>query len=107
MAGNIFTVFTSGSVIALILQAVPTGVVGDIAKLGLDGLLILAVITLWRKLEDKDKSNGKIQAATVEALTLSSEVSRELKQTVSELKEAVDKLCTVREVMSDNKKGRL
>ncbi len=104
-------VLTGSASILAVLQAVtpvpdPVSFIGQMERLGLVGALIMAVIVLWRKLDTKDTTFSEASMKMVDALSLNNQLMKELKDSVCELKEAVDKSVTVRETVEDIRKNK-
>jgi len=97
----------SASAAALLQVAAPLtpdiSFVSSIERLGIIGLLTLAVVVLWRKLERKDLDELQRQTILIQALTSNTEAVRSLKETVESLKESVDTLANVRISLAETK----
>lgn len=92
--------------------------ISRIERLGLEGILLIIVVVLWRELKEERKARETerksdmdksvdAQLKMAEALTLSTRTMEEFKDIADGLKVSVDKLITVRETLDDSKsKGR-
>ena len=70
------------------LQTLPSsdviGIASKLENIGVVGFLALAVIFLWRTLQDERKAKDATIQLVVKALTLDSETNRELRATIQE-----------------------
>lgn len=102
------TIAAGGSFMAL-LQTMPipeAGVIGQFERLGLVGVLICAVVVLWRKLDTKDTLLTESQVTMAKAFVANTDMMRELKDSVESLHGIVERLVTVREVLNQaNQQG--
>ena len=95
-----YLVAITGSFAALVQMVTPDGAsaatLDHIERLGINGLLAIAVIVLWKKIQEKDlvlMSNYKSMA---EALAANKVVVEKMSDTLDGIKETVEHMDTVR-----------
>jgi len=84
------------------LQVVPSiepGFVDQIGRLGMVGLLALAVVVLWKKLQEKDTILMANYKAMAEALATNKAVVEKMADTLVRIEAAVDRLDNVRTIV--------
>lgn len=92
-------VTTLGS-IATLLQAIPEldiGWLDKVSRLGTTALLAIAVIVLWKKLQEKDALLMNNYRNMAETLAASKATAEKMADTLDAIKEAVERLETVRQ----------
>lgn len=110
----------SASSLALWQASTPVpdlGFIGQMERLSLVGVLISAVVVLWRKLDAKDTAFAEISTKMINALVLNNQLMIEMRteskdnthnltETVSELRDAINQSVTVREAVEDIRSKR-
>lgn len=94
-----YSIAASSGLLAIIQAAPEVDTLSRYERLGLVTFLLACVVYLVRRIEKKESASDEARDSMVKALTLSIEVMRGLRQAVSELKESVDRLVTVREAI--------
>lgn len=92
---------TLGLIVQTAVPVPDATLIGQIERLGLVGVLIFAVIVLWRKLERQDGLELQAHQELVKAFTTNSEVMREMKDQMRELTQVVEKLIIIRESLAE------
>lgn len=89
--------------IGAILEALPPAIepnfVDQIGRLGMVGLLAMAVVVLWKKLQEKDTILMANYKAMADALAMNKAVVEKMAETLVRIEQAVDKLDNVRQVV--------
>lgn len=73
------------------------GAIAEVSRLGTTGLLAVAVIVLWRKLQEKDGLLMANYRSMAESLAANKATSEKMAETLEAIKEEVQRLATVRE----------
>lgn len=68
-----------------------------VSQLGVTGLLAIAVIVLWKKLQDKDSLLMANYKSMAESLATNKATAEKMAETLEAIKEAVERLETVRQ----------
>ena len=96
-----YTVAATGSLAAVFQTVNPPdpSALDHVERLGINGLLALAVVVLWRKLQDKD--NVLMQNYRVMADTLASTkaIQEKMADTLDNMNEKIEHMDTVRTVV--------
>jgi hypothetical protein len=94
------TIFLLGTGLAIIQVAPGTGVVDDTARslsqMGAMGILSVAVVVLWRKLQEKDKIIMDAFKTMGDVLATNKVTVEKMSDTLDDIKKAVREFNTVR-----------
>lgn len=71
-----------------------------IERLGINGLLALAVVILWRKLQEKDAILMKNHETLADALASNRIIYEKMSDTLDDIKQTVEKIETVRRTLA-------
>ncbi len=108
-----------GLAAANLLQAAPipsdVSWADQVSKIGLTGALLIAVAVLYRSSSEKDRQKDAILLKLIEsvtaAVTANGDAARQMtdsnqktQETITDLKDAVNKLISVREALSDTRR---
>jgi transcriptional regulator with GAF, ATPase, and Fis domain len=91
---------------AMLMQAVAPALpeatyLDKISQLGVTGLLAVAVVVLWRKLQDKDALLMANYKSMADSLAADKATKEKMAETLEAIKEAVERMETVRHTLKD------